>query len=280
METTFGVEKYQLLYYTTKSFLQSLTTQPINTMTEKVIDSGATGFLVLIIPIALVAVVVATAWPFLLALLALIVVVQVLKQWQWQRFVGKVNPAFNQLIRENNGCLTPVDLAAKADIEGNKAQEFLDYKANQFSARSRELPNQGRVYYFLTASAVENFFEEPESLETLEVDEDEESAIATVEDRKTEVATEANGNSESSEINVSDSNGTGNNHLPEAVTEDSTQTVSLIQAELARRLQVHSSTVGQRKLDPDFAQWTRKRDPEKISWQYSDQTKLFYPLDE
>lgn len=244
-------------------------------MTEKVIDSGATGFLVLIIPLALVAVVVATAWPYLLGLLALIVIWQVLRQWQWQRFVGKVNPAFNELIRENHGCLTPVDLASKANIEGNKAQAFLDYKATQFSAKSRELPNQGRVYYFLTASAVENFFEEPEPLESVE---EFSEGMATPE---TDVATETNGDSELSQVTSEpDNNGVANHHVAEDQTEASTPTVSLIQAELARRLQVHSSTVGKRKLDPDFSQWTQKRDPEKIPWEYSDQTKLFYPLDE
>ena len=250
-------------------------------MTEKVIDSGATGFLVLIIPLALVAVVVATAWPYLLGLLALIVIWQVLRQWQWQRFVGKVNPAFNELIRENHGCLTPVDLASKANIEGNKAQTFLDYKATQFSAKSRELPNQGRVYYFLTASAVENFFEEPEPLESVEeFSEGHETAIATA-TPETDVATETNGDSELSQVTSEpDNNGVANHHVAEDQTEASTPTVSLIQAELARRLQVHSSTVGKRKLDPDFSQWTQKRDPEKIPWEYSDQTKLFYPLDE
>lgn len=225
-------------------------------MTGKVIDSGATGFLVLIIPIALTAVVVATAWPILLALLLIIIVWQIVQQWQWQRFVGKVNPAFNQLIRENNGCVTPVDLALKANIEGTKANEFLEYKATEFSAKSRELANQGKVYYFLTASAVESFFEEPESLDTLELDEEEESL-----EEESAIATAA----------------------PEETTHTETSestTVSLIQAELARRLMVHSSTVGKRKLDSDFSEWSRQRDPEKISWQYSPRSKLFYPLDE
>ncbi len=249
-------------------------------MTEKVIDSGATGFLVLIIPLALVAVVVATAWPYLLGLLLLIVVVQVLRQWQWQRFVNKVNPAFNQLIRENNGCLTPVDLATQANIEGNQAQAFLEYKATEFSARSREIANQGRVYYFLTASAVENFFEEPEPLETLEEIEDNETLESAIAGNFPKT-TEANSDSEISPVEIEESENNGvANHVSEAVEEESTTTVSLIQAELARRLQVHSSTVGKRKLDPDFAKWTRQRDPEKIPWQYSDQTKLFYPLDE
>ncbi|PSO48942.1 MAG: hypothetical protein BRC33_08265 [Cyanobacteria bacterium SW_9_44_58] len=256
-------------------------------MTGKVIDSGATGFLVLIIPIALIAVVVATAWPILLALLLIIIVWQIWQQWQWQRFVGKVNPAFNQLIRENKGCITPVDLAMKANIEGNKANKFLEYKATEFSAKSREIPNQGKVYYFLTASAVENFFEEPEPLETLETEEENDTINSAIADQSSQSASELdarNFDESSSHLNHNIATATpvrdeASHHLKTTETEEQTN-LALIQAELARRLQVHSSTVGKRKLDPDFADWTRNRDPENISWQYSDETKLFYPLDE
>jgi hypothetical protein len=242
-------------------------------MTGKVLDSGATGFLVLIIPIALVAVVVATAWPILLALLLLIITWQVVQQWQWQRFVGKVNPAFNRLIRENNGCVTPVDLAMKANIDGNKASKFLQYKATEFSAKRRELKNQGSVYYFLTASAVENFFEEPESLATLEENEEEEQEVATVSpSTTTEVATVA-----TKPENQTENHGVATATPQSATTEEE---VSLIQGELAKRLGVHSSTLGRRKGDPDFAEWSQKRDPENIRWQYFDETKLFYPLDQ
>ncbi|MFB6274613.1 MAG: hypothetical protein ABEI32_00495 [Halothece sp.] len=255
-------------------------------MTGKVIDSGATGFLVLIIPIALIAVVVATAWPILLALLLFVIVWQIWQQWQWQRFVGKVNPTFNQLIRENKGCITPVDLAMKANIEGNKANKFLEYKAKEFNAKSREIANQGKVYYFLTASAVENFFEEPEPLETLETEEENDTINSAIADQSLQSATELDATS------LYESSAEADNHVatatppreesspvPQAETDDAGN-LSLIQAELARRLQVHSSTVGKRKSDPDFADWTRNRDPENIPWQYSDETKLFYPLDE
>jgi len=239
-------------------------------MTGKVIDSGATGFLVLILPIALIAVVVATAWPILLALLLIIIAWQVVQQWQWQRFIGKVNPAFNRLIRENNGCVTPVDLAMKANIEGNQASKFLEHKATEFSAKRRDLKNQGSVYYFLTASAVENFFEEPESLATLE---DEDQEVAQVSPYTTtdvsSVAAEAENQTENTAVATATS--------PLATTDDD---ASLIQGELAKRLGVHSSTLGRRKGDPDFAEWSKNRDPEKICWQYSDDTKLFSPLDQ
>lgn len=233
-------------------------------MTGKVINSGATGFLVLIIPIALTAVVVATAWPILLALLLIIIIWQIAQQWRWQRFVKQVNPTFNQLIQENNGCLTPVDLAMKANIEGNQAKKFLEYKATEFSAKSREIPNQGQVYYFLTASAVQNFFEEPESLE--EVEEEEETPVTSL--SSAQQARETNPISSPAEAQTA------------TLTQQEEDASSLIQAEMARRLNVHSSTVGRRKSDPDFSEWSRQRDPEHISWQYSPETNLFYPLEE
>ncbi|HIK30712.1 MAG TPA: hypothetical protein IGS17_13385 [Oscillatoriales cyanobacterium M59_W2019_021] len=51
----------------------------------------------------------------------------------------------------------------------------------------------------------------------------------------------------------------------------------LIQAELARRLQVSASTIGKRKLKPDFTDWARSKDPEGMGWRYSQVTKQFYP---
>jgi hypothetical protein len=50
-----------------------------------------------------------------------------------------------------------------------------------------------------------------------------------------------------------------------------------IQAELARRLNVSASTIGKRKLKPDFTEWVRSKDPEGMGWRYSQVTKQFYP---
>ncbi|MEL7523868.1 MAG: hypothetical protein AAGJ80_19980, partial [Cyanobacteria bacterium J06553_1] len=50
---------------------------------------------------------------------------------------------------------------------------------------------------------------------------------------------------------------------------------SLIQAELAKRLDLNSSTVGRRKSDPDFPLWSMSKDPEGIAWKYDPDTKLY-----
>ncbi|WP_159785095.1 hypothetical protein [Sodalinema gerasimenkoae] len=51
----------------------------------------------------------------------------------------------------------------------------------------------------------------------------------------------------------------------------------LIQAQLARRLKVSSSTIGKRKHKPDFTGWAQSKDPEGLSWRYCGETKQFYP---
>jgi|GEM_PF-1652501 cytoskeletal protein RodZ len=51
---------------------------------------------------------------------------------------------------------------------------------------------------------------------------------------------------------------------------------SLIQAQLARRLQVSSSTIGKRKHKPDFSQWAQTKDPEGLLWQYCSDSKEFF----
>jgi hypothetical protein len=53
----------------------------------------------------------------------------------------------------------------------------------------------------------------------------------------------------------------------------------LIQAELAKRLDVHSSTVGKRKSDEDFPEWSQSRDPEGIAWEYNPEAKEFVPIE-
>ncbi|KPQ36690.1 MAG: hypothetical protein ACLFM4_05350 [Phormidium sp.] len=51
---------------------------------------------------------------------------------------------------------------------------------------------------------------------------------------------------------------------------------SLIQAQLARRLQVSSSTIGKRKHKPDFSDWAQTKDPEGLLWQYCSDSKEFF----
>ncbi|MGL5803879.1 MAG: hypothetical protein ACRC11_00290, partial [Xenococcaceae cyanobacterium] len=53
----------------------------------------------------------------------------------------------------------------------------------------------------------------------------------------------------------------------------------LIQSDLAKRLEINPSTIGRKKSDPDFPQWSQSRDPEGVAWQYLAETRMFSPVD-
>ncbi|MGC9502805.1 hypothetical protein [Baaleninema sp.] len=66
-----------------------------------------------------------------------------------------------------------------------------------------------------------------------------------------------------------------------AALEPETETwpAPLIQAQLARRLDVSPSTIGKRKHKPDFVEWVRSKDPDGIPWRYCNEAKQFFPVD-
>ena len=344
-------------------------------MTEKEIDSSATGLLVLILPIAFLIVLLFKAWPVLLALLLVSITLRVWQQYQWQQWSKRVNPYFNQLIKENQGCLTALDLSMKANLSGSAARLFLDRKAEEFGAQRREYEGKGTVYYFLTVSSLGSLLEESEPPPELE-DEDEEDiatltpALPTSELIETLTQKDSHPSHSHGESSIS-----GRQELPEppnaeesvssvegstpdqvevkeeepvspvevstpnqvaleeeepvslvevssteepvspvevsskhqveakleplqppqseptellkekehlyqdAPTQNQEVYKALIQAELAKRLDVHSSTVGKRKSDEDFPEWSQSRDPEGIAWGYNPETKEFVPLE-
>jgi len=283
-------------------------------MTGKVIDSSATGLLVLILPIAFLIVLLLKAWPLLLALFIISISLRVWQQYQWKQWSKQINPYFNQLIKENQGCLTPLDLSITANLSGSAAQRYLDKKAEEFGAQRQVYEDKGPVYYFLTASALGSIFDNSEPPRELE-GESFASKAPTLSDTLTqnepnssESQSSTNGFSEpleaSAEEDPSLSEGAFSTAeivealepLPQTQPED-TELVdeqedlwaeasenenkaseSLIQAELAKRLDVHSSTVGKRKSDSDFSEWSQSRDPEGIAWEYSPDTKEFLPV--
>ena len=322
-------------------------------MTGKVIDSSATGLLVLILPIAFLIVLLLKAWPLLLALFIISISLRVWQQYQWKQWSKQINPYFNQLIKENQGCLTPLDLSITANLSGSAAQRYLDKKAEEFGAQRQVYEDKGPVYYFLTASALGSIFDNSEPPRELE-GESFASKAPTLSDTLTqnepnssESQSSTNGFSEpleaSAEEDPSLSEGafsTGeivealeplpqpqpeeteslneqedlSTESPDAESAFSTAEIevveplpqtqpedrelvdeqedlwaeasenenkaseSLIQAELAKRLDVHSSTVGKRKSDSDFSEWSQSRDPEGIAWEYSPDTKEFLPV--
>lgn len=208
-------------------------------MTGQVIDRGTASILILIIPFALLVVFLYSAWPILLGILAIAIALRFWQQYQWKMMGDKINPAFNALLKENQGCLTAVDLSLRSEFPLGVAQRFLEQRATDYGAKRQQLGERGTAYYFLTASALGAIFADSEPVaEELE-------ALSR-----------------------------------EAIAPPETpQATALIQAELAKRLDVHSGTLTKRKSDPSFGEWSRQKDPEGVAWQYAPKQKLFIPLE-
>ncbi len=226
-------------------------------MTEHAIDNNnESGFLLILLPIAILIIFLFATWPIILFLLLLSVGLNIWQRYQWEKWSKQVDPLFYNLIRLNQGAITPLDLAMKADFSAVTAKRYLDTKAQEFGAQCRNYDRQDAVYYFITASIIGNILDESEPVPQL-VEVEKTANIAT----KTSVnAVSALSPKEVEEFS-----------LVEAP-------LGLIQSELAKRLDVHSSTIYKRREDPDFSTWTQTRDPEGVAWIYSSDTRLFSPL--
>jgi len=282
-------------------------------MTGKIIDSNAPVALALILPIALVLVVLYTAWPFLLLVIALIIGWKIWENYQWRKLSQKVNPFFNRLVKEHQGCLTLTDLATEPDLDLSPrvAKQYLEKKAEEYGAQRQQIENKGTVYYFLTASALGSMFEDSEPVTEPEIEEltpqKSQNSIANLEASQSQplvseiaqlVDLEPDPNTVGTEELEKSVRQSGDNvatlqnsdlQQQEPIASESTSESSensdlinhesLIQAELAKRLALNSSTVGRRKSDPDFPEWSKSKDPESIAWKYVPETKVFVPAD-
>lgn len=265
-------------------------------MTGKVLDNSSAGALVLILPLAFSFVVLYMLWPFLLIVAAIIVAFKLWQNYQWQKWCEDINPYFNQLIKENRGYLTPVDLSVKANLTPRNAKIFLSRKSEEYGTKPKTVPDKGQVYYFPTASALGSIFDdsEPEpavnSYQLAAKDSHKLSVRGIAQLAKQEQGTIEETDSDSepasvalvtkaeSESTLSSATLESQSETDSATERDSTSIDadrSLIQAELAKRLDLNSSTVGRRKSDPDFEEWSSSKDPEGIAWRYEPDTKLF-----
>lgn len=226
-------------------------------MTEQVIDNNnESGFLLILLPIASLIIFLFATWPIILFLLLLSVGLNIWQRYQWEKWSKEVDPLFYNLIQLNQGAITPLDLAMKANFSAVTAKRYLDTKAQEFGAQCRNYDRQDAVYYFITASIIGNILDESEPVPQL-VEVEETANIAT----KTSVAAV-------SALSVKE--------VEESYPVEAP--LGLIQSELAKRLDVHSSTIYKRREDPDFSTWTQTRDPEGVAWIYSSDTRLFSPL--
>ncbi|RCJ38788.1 hypothetical protein A6770_12870 [Nostoc minutum NIES-26] len=240
-------------------------------MSEKLLEGDGKAFLVLLLPISFLIIFLVATWRFLLALIVLGIGFQIWQQYQWQQWSQRVNPVFHRLIRENQGKITPMDLAIRGNFSGSAAKRYLDSKASEFGASFINSEEGGEVYYFITASILGNILDSSEPVKELPaqpVTKTARSLLAPPPPQSLEEEPEA-------EL------------PPPAVHTEVKQNLakqlvfgSLIQSELAKRLNVYSSTVYKRRNDPEFPEWSRSRDPDGIAWTFSETTKEFFPLEE
>lgn len=230
-------------------------------MAGKTINSNASGFLVVLLPLAFAIAFLFVAWPVLLALVLVGICLRLWQNYQWQKWSHQVNPFFHQLIQETQGRVTALDLAMKANLSGAAAQRYLDTKAQEFGASALDYQDKGKVYYFTTANTLGSIFDDSED--------DSEPYLNDA----PEVATSRK------QAQPQESTGEEFEESEEQPTDEQRASKALIQSELARRLDVHSSTIYKRRSEPYFADWSQGRDPEGISWRFEPDSMLFFPLE-
>lgn len=56
------------------------------------------------------------------------------------------------------------------------------------------------------------------------------------------------------------------------------QAQPMMRNDLAKRLGLTPSYLGQKRQMKEFTRWSRERDPDSIGWKFDARTKLFYPV--
>jgi len=233
-------------------------------MSEQTMENHGRAFLVLLLPISFLIIFLVSIWRILVILALLVIGFQLFSWYQWEHWRQQVDPIFNQLVKENQGKITPIDLAIKGNFSGTKAKKYLDSKATEFSASIINSQEGGQSYYFITASVLGDIFNSSEPVKEISEQPLPKTArllLAKPPSREQELETELPPEE------------------PQRSLEKQLVFGSLIQSELAKRLNVYSSTVYKRRNDPDFSEWTRNRDPDGIAWTYSHKVKEFFPLE-
>jgi hypothetical protein len=313
-------------------------------MPERAINTkSATGCLLVLIPAALTMSALFVAWPVILGVTLLIAGGNIWQGHEWSKIARSIDPIFQQSIVQYRGEISPLDLSLNANVSGAVAHRYLAARAAEFGTGSRQHPDRGQVYYFVSVSTLGSIFDDSElpeimpatnpvvafqSLATAIPIPVEESlttgitpsvsipatssqpipsaaAIPQVAEpsTKTEIKSELSNlqrlfdeqppptttspNLELEQLPIA----TAPTTPPVAVEQVPTiatapiappvnsPVVTIIQSELAKRLDVHSSTIYKRRSEPNFTDWTRNRDPDGIAWGYTESTKEYYRVD-
>ena len=245
-------------------------------MTGKVIDSGANSIPLLFLPLALIIMVLFVAWPFIVAIFIFSLAYKLWQKYRLQQLSEQIDPYFNKLIEANQGSLTVLDVTRQTQLSAKTARWYLETKAEEYGAVKRLYEDKTIVYYFLTANALGSILDdsEPDSdtetettSTTAQLNASSSPAISTSIKTKTVTAELTTTTKEEREdtSTVAES----------STSSDESNKLTLNQTELAKRLEVSTSTIAKRKLDRDFGLWCQSRDPDGIPWEYVEETKLF-----
>ncbi len=245
-------------------------------MTGQVLDRNSNGLLVLIIPMAFAIVIICQLWPVLLGLTVVIISWKSWQNYQWRKWCQIVNPFFNDLVKENRGYLTPMDLSLKASLSSRSAKAFLERKSEEYGTQPHKVKDKGVVYYFPTASALGRIFDDSDPFGDVEEEE-----VTTTSTSPQSISTSST-TKESNPISFKEITQLAQEKAKTATTTstlDKTEIKSLNQADLAKRLDVNTSTVGRQKTksEAEFAIWSLSKDPEGIAWKYVTSTNEFVP---
>ena len=299
-------------------------------MPEKAINpKNATGFLLILIPAALAMSALFVAWPLILGLTILIAGGNVWQGYEWSKTARSIDPVFQQLIIQNRGEITPLDLSLNAKVSGAVSNRYLAAKASEFGTGSRQHPDGGQIYYFVSISTLGRIFDDSDEapmptimpatspvvafspafipaqsqVEVLQPQLDPLANAASIpvvapippleptpaatqlESPPAPLAVESplsqnldEQATPSIDLASSEADEPPTVAAPSLVPTES-KLVTIIQSELAKRLDVHASTVYKRRSEPNFTDWTRNRDPEGLAWGYLEATKEYYRID-
>ena len=228
--------------------------------------------------------------------------------WLWQRDrragYARMQATLEQLLLENTSSLSLVEFAQKVQLPIPVARGFLDTAMREKQGNC-QTNDRGELIYDFASDSVEEEPIQTVDVEAISTDRIDAVAAALFTSETTvtpEEVDEKNYQSEPQNVKIDsstiESSDISRSSLVETQKSDRTTPVEhqtkkqiekssetaieapLIQAQLARRLSVSSSTLSYRKLKPNFSQWVSEKDPDGIAWRYSPQTRKFYPEDE
>lgn len=276
-------------------------------MTGKVVESDSKGLLVIILPLAVAMVFIYKAWRWILLGLTLAIAWVAWDNYQWQQKCAVIDPVFNQLVKKNQGIITRQDLIEQGIAKGRAAQRYLNDKVAEYGAYEKKI-GDAKVYYFISSSTLGDIFDdsEPESeesnpispqltasavpvVEMPAIDKPEEAPTVKTEvmplvPPQDELAATPVGHSSFSQLaEIKEARKHQEEQKPESepglpeeeITPATTPALTLIQSELAKRLDTTSSTLARRKSEDNFADWSQTKDPDGLAWAYDAESKLF-----